>query len=212
MDKRYSAYNQRNIYQKITGKRGLLLSLDALDFVDPDGYPAPHMKLRCYEYDAQQSDGAKVTGQVDTFLPLQTFFRFTHGVLQGEYLRSRQTGHGASQDSPPPPFFEYFSGTQGSPPIAKRLRLIAGPGETDDFAVLATSGMGEVGPNGMVLPVQGAKLTNSIYIRMSHDDLCEMCMMGQFYAQEYISSDLPRRLRIIQSCRQWPGDGGEGST
>lgn len=199
MDERYSAYNQRNIYQKITGKHGLLLSIDAMDFIGPDGFPSPHMKLRCYEYDAKKSDGTKVTGQVDTFLPLQTFLRFTHGVLQGQYLRDLRYNHNDLPDDHS--FFEYFSGTPGTPPISKRLRLIAGSSETD-FAILATSGMGEIGPNGIVFPVRGTKLTNSIYIHMSQDDLCEMCMMGQLYAQEYIRRDLPRRLHIIRECRR----------
>lgn len=204
----YGAFNQRNIYQKITDKRGLLLSLDALDFIGPDGYPAPAMKLRCYTYDANREAGSKMTGQVDTYLPLPVFLRFIYGVLQGDYIRLMEHRMETTvTDQGGAPLFEYFSGTPGDPPVSKRLTLV--PGRWDampDFAFHATSGPGRMGETGMIFPAAGAKPTQNIFIHMSYDELCEMCLIGQVYTEAFIHTDLSRRLAIIRDSRN--GDRG----
>lgn len=194
----YATYNQRTIYSRITGWREIFLSIDALDFVNlKTGEPNPCMKVRCCEFDSKLADREKITGEVQSYIPLGKFLVLCNDVLSGVMSRRKRT---AGRDRKEP-YFKHYGGSISDTIISTRLALVDGQGEDADFAFLATSGQGTKGRNGLITPKAGAEPTASIFINMPNDKLKEFCLIGQAYVQQYIALDLQQRLEAVRNMR-----------
>lgn len=202
----FSEVNSRNIFTHITDKRAMFLCLDALDFKKRStGEPAPRMKVRCCNYDKANSNGAKITEEVDAYIPIGEFLVFCHNLLSGVYSRQkthRQTTPSQSKIAGAE-FYSNYGGSYGDPIISTKFSLVPGMGDAE-FAFLATAGPGQVGPNGSIRPapcVPGGVQVTSIFINMPNDKLKEFCLIGKTYIEQYVALDLQARLSTIHDLR-----------
>ena len=198
--------NSRNIYERITDKRAMFLCIDALDFKKlSTGQPAPRMKLRFCTFNNEVSSGAKITGEVNIYIPLPHFLLLCHDVLSGT-LAKRQLAllkqHGEQGDAfRHATYFENFGGTTAQPITAVKLSVVNGLGEKPCFALVATAGPGELTSIGGIVPLKNTKPEQSIFINMPNDDLKEMCLIGRAYAEQYIQLDLQSRLVEVRKLK-----------
>lgn len=205
----YAALNSRNIYERITDKRALFLCIDALDFKRRStGQPAPRMKMRFCTFNSENTAGAKITGEVNIYIPLPHFLLLCHDVLNGTYAKRqmsllKQAGE-QSDVFRRASYFENFGGTTAQPITSVKLSVVNGMGEKPCFAFVATSGPGELTSSGGIVPVKSKKPEQSIFINMPNDDLKEMCLIGRAYAEQYVQLDLQSRLAEVQKLKsQW---------
>ena len=206
----YAALNSRNIYDRITNKCAFFLCIDALDFKKlSTGQPAPRMKMRFCTFNSENIAGAKITGEVNIYIPLPHFLLLCHDVLNGTYAKRqmallKQVGE-QSDVFRRAVYFENFGGTTSQPITSVKLSVVNGMGEIPPcFAFVATSGPGELTSSGGIVPVKNKKPEQSIFINMPNDDLKEMCLIGRAYAEQYVQLDLQSRLAEVQKLKsQW---------
>lgn len=197
----YAALNTRNIYERITDKKGLFLCIDALDFKKlSSGEPSPRMKMRFCAFDKEKNEGGKVEQQIDIYVPLQHFLLLCHDVLSGVLAR-RQAQNKAGESPSYATYFENYGGSSALPILSTKLAVVNGMGASANFAFLATAGPGELTSTGGIIPKRDQKPTQSIFINMPNDELKEFCLIGRAYAEQYIGLDLQARLSVIRNQR-----------
>lgn len=198
----YTNYNSRNIFEYFTPKKALFLCIDALDFKDAKGDSAPRLKVRCCSHDDTLSEGTRMTDEVTAYIPIGTFLVFAHNILSGVYMRGKR----ASSDKYTT-YFEHYGGSRTPTVTSTKLALVNGMSETANFALLATSGPGEVTPLGGIIPQRQKpdvppSEVKSIFINMPDDKLKEFCLIGQAYIEQYIAIDLQLRLGTVRKQRE----------
>lgn len=195
----YANYNQRSIYSRMTGWRALYLSIDALDFKNLNtGAPNPCMKVRCCEFDTALADGEKITGEVQSYIPIGEFLVFCNDVLSGVMSRMKRAATNHAKE----PYYKHFGGSISDTITSTRLALVDGLGEDADFAFLATTGQGVKATTGLITPKPGVAPAVSIFINMPNKELKEFCIIGQAYVQQFIALDLQQRLESVRSMRE----------
>lgn len=196
----FASYNLRNIYSRITEKRSIFLSIDALDMVSNSGAPYPCMKVSMANIDLQQGKGNRAESEM-FFIPLQRFLLLCHDVLSGNMAKQKMLAMKSGVKGTV--YFEQKGGgknTSGEV-LARRLSVVDGLGDAY-FAFLGSVIEASFGKNGSVVPNAGASPKLSLFMNMPNDELKEFCLMGQAYAQAYIQAELQRRLPIIRNERE----------
>ena len=88
-EENFASYNLRNIYSRITEKRSIFLSIDALDMVSNSGAPYPCMKVSMSNIDLQKGKGDRADTEM-FFIPLQRFLLLCHDVLSGNMVKQKK--------------------------------------------------------------------------------------------------------------------------
>ena len=199
-EENFASYNLRNIYARITEKRSVFLSIDALDMVSPSsGAPYPCMKVSMSNIDLAKGKGERAETEM-FFIPLQRFLLLCNEVLSGSMAKqkARVMKSGAKNTV----YFEQKGGGKNASGevMARRFSVVDGLGDAY-FAFLGSVTPAAYGKNGSVVPVTGSSPKLSLFMNMPNDELKEFCLIGQSYAQAYIQTELQRRLPIIRNER-----------
>lgn len=200
MGESFASFNARNIYKYITDKRALFLCLDALDFKDTSGEPNPCLKIRCCEIDKSATAGARISAEVDTYLPMSEFLVLTQDVVSGSFLAIKKNRNDSQKYSAP--YFTHFGGSGSNGTLKSRcFSVVDGLGDCA-FAFLATCGDGTRGAHGQIQPLPGKKPDASIFINLPNSKLKEFLLVGKAYLEAYIALDLEYRLSKIRNQRE----------
>lgn len=199
-EENFASYNLRNIYSRITEKRSIFLSIDALDMVSNSGAPYPCMKVSMSNIDLQKGKGDRADTEM-FFIPLQRFLLLCHDVLSGNMVKQKKLAMKSGAKGTV--YFEQKGGGKNTSGeiLARRFSVVDGLGDAY-FAFLGSVTPASFGKNGSVVPNAGASPKLSLFMNMPNDELKEFCLIGQAYAQEYIHAEFQRRMPIIRNERE----------